>query len=86
MKCKRIDRSVLAAEFYARTSGFDHGTALKTNFDNILGQSVPLIICTNFRSLFDCLVELGITQEKRLMIDIMCLLEDYEKRETAEIH
>lgn len=37
------------------------------------------------KSLFDYLVKLGTTQEKRLMIDIMSLRQSYERREIAEI-
>lgn len=44
-----------------------------------------MIICTDSKSLFDCLVKLGTTQEKRLMIDIMSLRQSYERREIAEI-
>lgn len=35
-------------------------------------------------SLYDCLVKLGTTVEKRLMIDIMALRQSYERREIAE--
>jgi hypothetical protein len=34
---------------------------------------IPLVICTNLYSLYECLVKLGITQEKRLIIDILAL-------------
>ena len=44
-----------------------------------------MIICTNFKSLYDCLVRLGSTHEKRLMIDIMCLRESYERRKITKI-
>jgi len=35
--------------------------------------------------LYECLVKLGTTAEKRLMIDIMALRQSYERREIAEI-
>jgi hypothetical protein len=66
--------------------GFDMGIALKTTVERILkSPSIPLVICTDSRSLYDCLVKLGTTNEKRLMVDIMCLRQSYEKRETAEV-
>jgi hypothetical protein len=34
---------------------------------------IPLVICTNLYSLYEYLVKFGITQEKRLMIDILAL-------------
>lgn len=44
-----------------------------------------MILCTDSCSLYECLVKLGTTKEKRLMIDIMALRQSYEKREIAEI-
>ena len=46
---------------------------------------IPLFMCIDSRSLYECLVKLGTTQEKRLMIDILCLRQSYERREIAEI-
>ena len=42
-------------------------------------------MCINSKSLYECLVKLGTTQEKRLMIDILCLRQSYERREITEI-
>ena len=62
------------------------GSAIKSTLDHILNPiAVPLIICTDLKSLYDCLVKLGTTIEKRLMVDIMCLRQSYERREIAEI-
>ncbi len=44
-----------------------------------------MIVCTNSKLLYDCLVKLGSTQEKRLMVDLMCLWQSYEQREIMEI-
>jgi hypothetical protein len=46
---------------------------------------IPLTICVDSKSLYDCLIKLGTTQEKRLIIDILCLRQFYERREIAEI-
>ena len=66
--------------------GFDTGAAIKSTIENILqlGQ-LPITLCTDSKSLYDCLVKLGTTQEKRLMVDLMCLRQSYERREIAEI-
>ena len=47
--------------------------------------TTPIIVCTDSYSLYECLVKLGTTQEKRLMIDIMALRQSYERRELFEI-
>ena len=47
--------------------------------------SIPIVVCTDSYSLYKCLVKLGSTKEKRLMIDIMALRESYERREILEI-
>jgi hypothetical protein len=44
-----------------------------------------MILLTDSRSLYDCLVKLGITIEKRLMMNLMCLRQSYERRKIAEI-
>ena len=55
------------------THGFDIAVAVKSTIDKILQISLPLVLCTDSKSLYDCLVRLGTTQEKRLMIDVMSL-------------
>ena len=84
-KCKRVTRSVLAAELYRIAHSFNIAAAVKSTIDKMLSITIPLILCTDSKSLFDCLVRLGTTQEKRLMVDIMCLRQAYERREIAEI-
>jgi hypothetical protein len=53
--------------------GFDTGAAIKSTIEAILRIQLPLILYTDSKSLYDCLVKLGTTQEKRLMVDLMCL-------------
>jgi hypothetical protein len=65
--------------------GFDMGAAVKSTIDLILNFDLPLVLCTDSKSLYDCLVKLGTTQAKRLMIDIMCLRQAYERREIAGV-
>jgi hypothetical protein len=85
IKCKRVTRSVLASELYAMAHGFDIGAAIKSTLDKILQINLPLILCTDSKSLYDCLVRLGTTQEKRLMVDVMCLRQAYERRQITEV-
>ena len=85
VKCKRVTRSVLASELYGMAHGFDIGAAIKSTMDKILQVNLPLVLCTDSKSLYDCLVRLGTTQEKRLMIDVMCLRQAYERRQITEV-
>ena len=65
--------------------GFDHGAVLKSTIEKILQMELPLVLCTDSKSLYECLVKLGSTQEKRLMVDLMCLRQSYERRMITEI-
>ena len=77
-KCKRVTRSVLASELYSIAYGFDMGALVKSIIDRVLEMELLLVVCTNLKSLYECLVKLGTTREKCLMIDIMCLCQVYE--------
>jgi hypothetical protein len=64
---------VLASELYGMAHGFDIGAVIKSTIDKILQTNLLLVFYTDSKSLYDCLVRLGTTQEKHLMIDMMCL-------------
>ena len=51
----------------------------------MLRIDLPLVLYIDSKSLYECLVKLGTTQEKRLIIDIICLRQAYERREVAEV-
>ena len=76
-KSKRVTRSVLASEIYGMVGGVDMAIAIGTTLQMITDQltlpTIPIIVCTDSYSLYECLVKLGTTKEKRLMIDIMAL-------------
>jgi hypothetical protein len=65
--------------------GFDIGAAIKSTVEQLLQIELPLVLCTDSKSLYECLVKLGTTREKRLMIDVMCLRQSYERREITEV-
>ena len=73
VKYKRVTRSILASELYSIAHGFDIGIAIKSIIDKILQVDILLVLCTDSKSLYDYLVRLSTTQEKRLIINIMCL-------------
>ena len=67
-------------------NGFDIGAAIKKTIENITKiDNLPLLLCTDSKSLYECLVKLGTTHEKRLMVDIMCLRQSYERHEITEV-
>ena len=88
-KSKRVTRSVLASEIYAMVAGVDMALVINSTLNMIIAQldlpKVSTIICTDSYSLYECLVKLGTTKEKRLMIDIMALRQSYERREILEV-
>jgi hypothetical protein len=88
-KSKRVTRSVLASEIYGMVAGVDIAIAVKATLDIVTTRlqlpDVPIVVCTDSFSLYECLVKLGTTKEKRLMIDIMALRQSYERRELGEI-
>src|SRR5437762_630329 len=69
--------------------GVDIATTINTTLKMITKQigiiEIPTIICTNLFSLYECIVKLGTTKEKQLMIDIMAIRQSYERRELLEI-
>ena len=44
-----------------------------------------IIVCTDSFSLYECIVKLGTTKEKRLIIDIIALRQMYKRRELVEV-
>ena len=69
--------------------GVDIAYAIATTLQKITKQldlpDIPIVVCTDSYSLYECLVKLDSTKEKRLMIDIMALRQMYERRELFEI-
>lgn len=85
IKYKRITWSILAFELYTMIYGLDVRAILKSTIKCILGQFVLIIFCTNLKLLYDCLVKLDTTQEKRLIVDIMYFQQSQERQEIMEI-
>ncbi|KAF1972080.1 hypothetical protein BU23DRAFT_581087 [Bimuria novae-zelandiae CBS 107.79] len=65
IKCKRVTRSVLASKIY--------GIII---IERLSLPAVPLVIYIDSYSLYECLVKLRITKEKRLIINIIINSED----------
>jgi len=67
------------------TNGFNIEALLKATINKILQIDIPLVLCTDSKSLYKCLVKLDMTQEKRLIIDILCLCQLYKHCKITEI-
>jgi hypothetical protein len=65
--------------------GFDISTAIKAIVELQFNISLPLILYTNSKLIYKCLVKLGTMQEKRLIINVMCLYYSYKRREIAKV-
>lgn len=63
-----ITRSVLASEIYGMVNGFDLGAVISSTLKMITDYldllTIPLTICTDSYSLYECLVKLGTIKEK----------------------
>ena len=53
--------------------------------DKILQINLPLVLCIDSKSLYNCLVRLRTTQEKQLIIDVICLQQAYERRQITKV-
>jgi hypothetical protein len=88
-KSKRVARSVLASEVYGMVAGVDMTYAIASTLRMVTPRlglpPIPTVVCTDSYSLYECLVKLGTTKEKRLIIDIMALRQSYERRELHEV-
>ncbi len=86
IKCKKVIRSVLAAELFVMIYDFDVDLVLKSIFIKMLDNTfISLILTTDSKFLYDCLIRLSIIVEKSLMIDVMILYQFYERREITEM-
>jgi hypothetical protein len=85
IKCKRITKSVLVSKLYTMAYGFNISATIKSTIEQLLQIKLPLILYTDLKSLYKCLVKLGTTQEKCLIIDIIYLCQSYKRKEITEV-
>ena len=60
-------------------------STLNTIIDYLFFLYISIVVYIDLLSLYKCLVKLGTTKEKRLIIDIMALREAYEQGELKDI-
>jgi hypothetical protein len=88
-KSQRVTRSALTSEIYSIVARTDISFAISFTLKIITEQlelpAIPTIVCTDSFLLYECLVKLGTTKEKRLIIDIIAIRQSYERQELFEI-
>jgi hypothetical protein len=88
-KSKKVTRSILALEIYGMVAGanivFVIGLTLKLITKQLGLPKIPIIVCIDSYSLYEYLVKLGTTKEKRLIIDIIAFRQSYEHKKLLEI-
>ncbi|PVH68914.1 hypothetical protein DL98DRAFT_440137, partial [Cadophora sp. DSE1049] len=76
-KCKKVTCVVLASELYAIVAGIDMLIALRSTINMVTNKlgfiRLPIVVCTDSLSFYKCIVKLGITKEKRLIINIIII-------------
>lgn len=76
-RCKRVTRSVFAAELLALVEGLDVTSALADPLTEILGRKIPVWGCVDSRTVYNVVVLLGSLTEKRLSVGVAVLKEAY---------
>lgn len=89
VKSNRVTKSTLASKVLATVASLDATYVEVCTINMIMRnrgfQPLPVIVCTDSFSLYECIVKLGTTKEKRLMIDIQAIRQSYERRELYEV-
>jgi hypothetical protein len=65
--------------------GFNMGALVKSIINRALEMELLLVVCTDSKLLYECLVKLGTTREKYLIINVICLCQAYKRREITEV-
>ena len=84
-KCKRIARSVMAAELHALVLGFDYAFLVKDLVEEILGRKIVVEAMVDNKSVFNVIAKDGKTAERRLQIYVLALRQSYDLGELERI-
>lgn len=78
-KFKRVCKSVLAAEVFELVDGFDIDVSIQDFLKTITGRlGIPLVLYTDYQSLYGLCISLSSTTERLLQIDLAKIFEAYE--------
>lgn len=67
-RCKRVTRSVMAAEIHALVLSFDYAYIIKHMIGELLNMYIPLQAYMYSRTVFDVIAKDGKPSERRLQI------------------
>ena len=88
-KYKRVTRAVLVSELYVIVARVDILISLATTIDIITSRlsilKLLIVVYIDSLSLYECIIKLRTTKEKRLIIDIIVIRQSYERRELTEM-
>jgi hypothetical protein len=76
-KCKRITRSVMAAELHALIVGFDNAIIIRQMISYIFGREIPIDANIDSKPVFDTISRMSATLERRLQLDAFALQESH---------
>ncbi len=86
IKCKQVTQSILALELYTMAYSFDLEGLIKSTFKKVLAlPNLLIVLYIDLKSLYNCLVKLGTTQKKCLIINVMCLCQAYKRYKIGEV-
>lgn len=83
---RRVPRSSLAAELFTVVQGFDMSTAIRLTLNSIFRKNFLQRIYTDSKGLYDSIVRINSTTEKRLLTDLFMLRQSYQRREMNDVY
>ena len=90
IKYKRVICLVLALKLYVIITGFNIKAIIQTIINSILLTKtsltkILLVVCTDSYLLYDYIIKLESTAEKRLIIDIIGLRQSYKQKKINKV-
>lgn len=74
-RCRRVARSVMAAEIHALVTAFDFAFVIADMLGEIMSRQPTIEALVDSRTLFDVIAKAGKTAERRLQIDVLAIKE-----------
>ena len=76
-RCRRVTRSIMAAELLALVYGFDQAYVIKHTLEKLLSKTIPIDALIDSRTVFNTVAKGKGTLEKRLLIDVSALRQSH---------
>ena len=84
-RCKRVCRSVMAAELHALTLGFDYAIIIREMLNEILGRMLKIEAMIDSKTVFNVIAKDSQTTERRLQIDALGIRQSYNTVELSKL-